>query len=546
MTARSGVILVVVLWVLVILAAVALAFAHTVRVDVRSAHNEARGSEAYFAAVSGLERAIIELASDTNAYDGVDETWMYIESAQEGLLPDEDLSYEVSVLDECSKLNVNTADKDALMQLPGMEEAVADAILDWRDADSDVRPQGAEEEYYQTLTPPYHCANAPFRTVHELLLVKGMDPVLLYGDQQPDERLSPAQARIVEGPKTNQSQRGAPQPWVDLLTVYSLAKEEASDGQMRLDVNQATAEQIAERMGADLGEGDAQAIVQARQQRSGNTFGSIGDVWDVLAGRTGETQQLRAKMAAVADRLTARPSEQAGGPGATAGAAGGAESGGERPATGPSGGPGSGGIPTPPGAGGPGGGGLASPRTTLAPSPPGWAGDTPAPLVIFNAQLLAQRPPTGPGAPSPPGGFPPAPSTGATPPGQPGEQPEEQPPSEAGPPPLAEEPVAGLINVNTAPPEVLATLPDITDEVVEAIVSRRESEPFATRGDILNIEQVNEGVFKAIIDHITVSSSSYTIYALGRIQESGIAAHVTAVLDTSGDAPAIRYFRQDN
>jgi DNA uptake protein ComE-like DNA-binding protein len=498
-------------------------------VSGRSVANEARNSEAYFAAVSGLHRTLIELAADTNAYDGLDETWMYVDSTQEDLLPNEDLSYQVSVLDECSKLNINTADEDALMQLPGMAQPVAEAIIDWRDSDDSPLPQGAEEDYYQTLSPPYHCANAPFRTIEELLLV--------------------------EGPKTNQSQKGKPRPWIDLLTVYSTAKEEASDGEMRLDVNQATADQIAERMGTDLAAGDAQAIVDARQNQSGDAFNGIGALWQVMAGRERDQKTLRTKMAAIADKLTARPSEE------TLGATGLTGEGGQPSEEGmptPPGSSGSGGMPNFPGGGGGSGGGSSGGgggfgRTSNAPSPRGWSGDTPTPVVFLTAQLLAQAAPGtgqpsgfgGGGIPGFGGGGPTGMQGGAAPSGQGEEQqPEEQASAEA--PPLAETPVPGLININTAPAEVLATLPQMTDAVVQAIVSQRESSPFTTRGDILNLQQVDQAVFIAIIDHITVCSSSYSLYALGMSGEHDVVSHVTAIIDATGDTPQIRYFRQDN
>jgi general secretion pathway protein K len=33
---------------------------------------------------------------------------------------------------------------------------------------------GAEDEYYLSLEPPYHCKNAPMDSIEEILLVKGM------------------------------------------------------------------------------------------------------------------------------------------------------------------------------------------------------------------------------------------------------------------------------------------------------------------------------------------------------------------------------------
>ncbi|MBM9536052.1 type II secretion system minor pseudopilin GspK [Desulfobulbus alkaliphilus] len=63
-------------------------------------------------------------------------------------------------------------------------EALLDALMDWIDQDDDERPQGAEEGYYRAQTPPYGSRNAPVLFLQELLLVKGMTPKILYGDDE--------------------------------------------------------------------------------------------------------------------------------------------------------------------------------------------------------------------------------------------------------------------------------------------------------------------------------------------------------------------------
>ena len=70
-----------------------------------------------------------------------------------------------------------------LMELPGMNEELAAAILDWLDEDDEPReePMGAEAEYYTSLATPYEPTNGPILTVEELLLVRGMTPDLLFG-----------------------------------------------------------------------------------------------------------------------------------------------------------------------------------------------------------------------------------------------------------------------------------------------------------------------------------------------------------------------------
>jgi general secretion pathway protein K len=68
--------------------------------------------------------------------------------------------------------------------------------LDWLDGDDTPRFEGAEGDYYESLDPPYGCANGPFLTVGQIFLVKGVK-----------EAMSEAQTR-----KTRLD---------DYLTVYS-------------------------------------------------------------------------------------------------------------------------------------------------------------------------------------------------------------------------------------------------------------------------------------------------------------------------------------
>jgi general secretion pathway protein K len=57
---------------------------------------------------------------------------------------------------------------------------IVQALLDWIDPDTETRyPNGAEDDYYMRLDPPYRAANRPLASVRELLLVRGVTPELL-------------------------------------------------------------------------------------------------------------------------------------------------------------------------------------------------------------------------------------------------------------------------------------------------------------------------------------------------------------------------------
>ena len=60
-----------------------------------------------------------------------------------------------------------------LLELQSLSPDLAEATIDWIDANSQAQPNGAEDIDYLGLTPPYRSANRPFDSVDELRLVKG-------------------------------------------------------------------------------------------------------------------------------------------------------------------------------------------------------------------------------------------------------------------------------------------------------------------------------------------------------------------------------------
>ena len=89
------------------------------------------------------------------------------------------------------------------MQLPGMTEALADALLDWVDTDESPRGFGAEAEYYETLSPPYAPRNGLPECLDELLLVRDVTRQLLYGgDDNRNDQLEPEETVRIEAAAT--------------------------------------------------------------------------------------------------------------------------------------------------------------------------------------------------------------------------------------------------------------------------------------------------------------------------------------------------------
>ena len=92
------------------------------------------------------------------------------------------MTIRFGLVDESSKLNINTATLTMLQSLPRMTPELAASIIDWRDSNEDVTEGGAESDYYMRLNPSYRCKNAPFESVDELRLVKGAYLDILYGE----------------------------------------------------------------------------------------------------------------------------------------------------------------------------------------------------------------------------------------------------------------------------------------------------------------------------------------------------------------------------
>jgi len=187
-------VLIVVLWIMAILSIMVLSFGQAMRVEMQISHSYTDQLKALELAKSGIARALADLTADATDYDDRDDPWYSNEETyREVPLGDgtytllnvrytDDTAPSFGFTDEAAKLNLNTATREQLVWLPGMTEELADAIVDWRDTDDVSGPQGAESDYYQSLERPYYCKNAPFETVEELLLVKGITREVLYGE----------------------------------------------------------------------------------------------------------------------------------------------------------------------------------------------------------------------------------------------------------------------------------------------------------------------------------------------------------------------------
>lgn len=74
-----------------------------------------------------------------------------------------------------------------------------DSFYDWTDEDAFTRDNGAEEDYYEDLDPPYAPANGPLSTVGELRLVKGFNEAIMTGGVFNPDDPEPSQIVLTNG-----------------------------------------------------------------------------------------------------------------------------------------------------------------------------------------------------------------------------------------------------------------------------------------------------------------------------------------------------------
>ena len=295
--AMRGSILVGLLWCVALLSVIVVGVLHTARMDLQVVKNYGDRIQAHYLALAGVEKAKALLFQDArdrsrsrrnHSGDLYDDTQRFRDvtlgrgsfsvirrgRAHEG----GGLLYGVS--DEESRLNVNTADTNALGKLDQLTSEIAASIIDWRDSDNQVTPGGAEADYYLSLQPPYQPRNGPLPTIRELLMVKGVTRDLLLGNDVHQNGLLPPAGDLAEdnpvSPLSNDGDLG----WAGNLTVDSSVKNVNAGGEDRVNIQNAdeTALTGVKGITSDI----ARAIVAYRGR---NQFQSIADLLDVTAAQ---------------------------------------------------------------------------------------------------------------------------------------------------------------------------------------------------------------------------------------------------------------------
>lgn len=234
---QNGIAMMVVLWMLVLLIALATEFAFSMKMEVNTTRNFKEDVESYYLAKAGIALAMSEILRPARFHSiHPDHGWISgkpITPEQKDSLgnnafennqgtnnfagivsvdktedrKDEEKEYEVierekipfgdgeityTITDENGKIAINKASRGVLskvMQYAGVEvgeekDIIIDSILDWIDPDSNHRINGAEDEYYKDKGLPYTAKNGRIETLTELLKVRGMTKEIFYGSSE--------------------------------------------------------------------------------------------------------------------------------------------------------------------------------------------------------------------------------------------------------------------------------------------------------------------------------------------------------------------------
>lgn len=427
------------------------------------------------------------------------------------------------VTDESGKLNVNALIQqdptgqvlyDALMKLPNMTEEIADAIVDWLDADDTQRASGAESAYYGGLTPAYLPKNGPAASLDELLLIRGVTPALLYGnDRNRNGKMDPAEA---DG---NDFNRG----WSEFLTVYGREVDADVNGNARINLNDSAldAATLSEQLTAALGQELSDYILAARLYGTSQVQSTATQTTVVLSATSGGTVQIS---------TTTSTSGTGGSKG--------------------SGNPSSGGSS--------GGKNSSSSGSSSAQTVPGTADDLRAAvqnsidtggqlkkkvsalLALYNSQVTLPKPANSqPNTPQ---------KVVQSPLNDTAKLKELLPKLMDAATTRTSFEIIPRVNVNTAPPEVMAAVPGLTQENIDAILAARSNlspDDLATTTGAWLVTQANvpPAVYQALDPYITGRTMTYRVHSVGYFGKGGPVARVEAVIDTNQGHPRILYYR---
>lgn len=335
---RRGLMLIVVLAVVVLLSLLAAGFSFMVQANTRGAMAAHHQYQARMAAESGFQRAVavlrisrndpgawfnnpalfravllegtekedqadtqqqLDQTTDTGWYDPTAEpAWRF---SLFGRFDADPTIVRYGVTDETSKIDLNQVTEDQLYRFferlipqdatqPVDISVLVDSLLDWREGGRGPRPNGAKDEYYLNLKPPYRCKSARFSTIEELLLVRGFTAWVMFGeDYNRNGLLDPNEN---DGDASFPPDNGDGLLFVGIapyLTLWSRELNVASDARPRINLNMQDTQKLQEQL-VEFFDGDIVTYVM-QVRASGATFNSVMNLFPAPPAPEGEEEQ---------------------------------------------------------------------------------------------------------------------------------------------------------------------------------------------------------------------------------------------------------------
>lgn len=172
-TSEAGLALVAVLWMLAALMVTVTGVAYAVRGEVRSVAAFREMAVAGALGESGIVLAARELAGQRAKESRLQQFEVLVDQAP----------VQVRIVPLTGLVDLNAAAEPLLADLiavagkldRGRATSLAQRIMDWRDADDQARPDGAEDAAYAAAGSPFRTRGGPFESPEDLLQVLGVD-----------------------------------------------------------------------------------------------------------------------------------------------------------------------------------------------------------------------------------------------------------------------------------------------------------------------------------------------------------------------------------
>lgn len=137
---------------------------------------------------NGSTEGVSETVTSEDEGDDLDPKKPWLPRPEPYLLWIGDMACDVYIEDEGGKINLNTINDENRGLFADFliskdidhkdADIITDSILDWIDKDELHHINGAETPYYESLPEPYKAKNGQFDSIEELILVKGVTPLI--------------------------------------------------------------------------------------------------------------------------------------------------------------------------------------------------------------------------------------------------------------------------------------------------------------------------------------------------------------------------------